>query len=55
MASFSYKKRQIQYLWLCVLPKICPNIYNTLFLIFIRFCSCTQFDDEILSMNVIEV
>ena len=55
MASFSYKKRQIQYLWLCVLPKICPNIYNTLFLIFIRFCSCTQFDDEILSMNVTEV
>ena len=52
---FFYKKRQIQYLWLCVLPKICPNIYNTLFLIFICFCSCTQFDDEILSMNVTEV
>ena len=45
MASFSYKKHQIQYLWFCVLPKICPNIYNTLFLIFIRFCSCTQFED----------
>ena len=55
MASFSHKKRQILYLWLCVLPKICPNIYNTLFLIFIRFCSCTQFDDEILSMKVTEV
>jgi len=42
-------------LWFCVLPKICPNIYNTLFLIFIRFCSCTQFDDEILSMKVTEI